>query len=66
MCLDPGELNKNVVREVFQIPTIDEIKMALTNKKWFSVLDIKNGFYHMELDKETSKLFFFSTPFGVF
>lgn len=66
LCLDPCELNKYIVREIYQIPTKDEIKLALSGKKWFSVLDIKNGFYYMELDKETNKLFAFSTPYGVF
>lgn len=65
MVLDLSELNKYDVKEVFQIPTIDEIKIALTSKKWFS-LHIKNGFYYVELDKETSKLFAFSTSFRVF
>ena len=30
----------------------------------FSVFDVRNGFWHVELDEESSKLTTFITPFG--
>ena len=30
----------------------------------FSTFDVKNGFWHIELDDESSKLTTFNTPFG--
>jgi len=66
ICLDPSELNKYIIREVYQIPSLEEIKIELTNKKYFSVLDVKSGFYHMVLDKVSSKIFNFSTPYGIY
>lgn len=37
---------------------------ALSGKEWFTVLDLKNGFYHVELDESSSKPCTFNSPFG--
>ena len=44
--------------------TIDDILPELSQAKVFSVFDVKNWFWHVELDKESSKLTCFNTPFG--
>jgi hypothetical protein len=44
--------------------TIEEILPDLHNAKVFSVLDARNGFWHVELDEDSSKLTCFNTPFG--
>lgn len=54
------------MREVHQIPTLKEIKEKLANKKYFSLLDVKNGFYHIVLNKDSSKLFSFNTLFKIY
>lgn len=64
MCLDPRVLNKCIVREMVQIPTVDEIRNKLTNKKYFTLCDLKDGFYQCELESDSMKLCAFSTPFG--
>jgi len=64
VCLDPRELNKNIVREMYQIPTIEEIKLNLLNKKYFTLLDLRDGFYQCELDQKSQNYCCFSTPFG--
>lgn len=64
MCLDPIALNKCIIREMVQIPTIDEIRSKLTNKKYFTLCDLKDGFYQCELDSDSKKYCAFSTPFG--
>ena len=46
------------------MPTIDEMLPRLQNAKIFSVLDAKEGFYHIKLDKQSSMLTTFWTPFG--
>ena len=66
ICLDPADLNKVLKREYFLIPTITEIRAKLTGKSWFSVLDLKDGFYHIELDEKSSNLCTFSSPFGYY
>lgn len=64
MCLDPRDLNKCIVREMVQIPTLDEVRNKLTNIKYFTLCDLKDGFYQCELECESMKLCAFSTPFG--
>jgi len=64
VCLDPRELNKNIIRETFQIPTLGEIKLDLSNKKIFTLLDLKDGFHQCKLEKNSQNYCCFSTPFG--
>ena len=64
LCLDPKDLNKNAKREHYYTRTIDEILPKLHGKKYFSVIDTKKGYWHVELDKESSLLTTFNTPFG--
>ncbi|KAF0710957.1 Uncharacterized protein FWK35_00037749, partial [Aphis craccivora] len=64
MCLDPRALNKCIVREMVQIPIVDEVRNKLTNKKYFTLCDLKDGFYQCELESDSMKLCAFSTPFG--
>lgn len=64
LCLDPKDLNKNIRREHYPNRTLDEILPKLFNKKYFSVVDTKKGYWHVELDEKSSLLTTFNTPFG--
>ena len=64
ICINPKDLNAAIKKPRFQMPTIDEMLPRLQNAKIFSVLDAKEGFYHIKLDKQSSKLTTFWTPFG--
>ena len=64
LCLDPKDLNKVIKREHHKIPTIQEISSELAGKKVFTTLDLKDGYWQIELDKESSLLCTFATPFG--
>ena len=64
ICLDPKDLNKAILRENYPIPTIEDIASRLHGAKVFSVLDAKNGFWHVKLEEESSYLTTFHTHFG--
>lgn len=64
IALDPKDLNLNIKRHFFQIPTLEELTSKLSGSKYFSVLDATQGFLQIKLDKESSKLCTFATPFG--
>jgi hypothetical protein len=64
ICLDPKDLNKALKRSHYPMPTIDEILPYLSNAKVFSILDAKDGFWQIKLDKESCMLTKFWTPFG--
>lgn len=66
ICLDPKDLNNVLIREYHLIPTLEEIIPKITNKKYFSVLDLSEGFYNIKLDEKSSELCTFNSPFGCF
>jgi len=46
------------------MPTVEEVLPKLAKAKVFTVLDAKGGFHQVKLDKESSLLTTFWTPFG--
>ena len=66
VCLDPKPLNKALKRNHYPLPTIDDLLSELSMARVFSVVDVKNGFWHVPLDDEGSKLITFGTPPGPF
>lgn len=66
LCLDPKFLNNALKKRHYLIPTLDDLTIKLTDVKLYSVFDLKDGFYQVELTEDSSELCAFSTPFGVY
>lgn len=66
ICLDPVDLNRAIIKEPYLIPTIDEISEQLCHQKYYSVFDLKDGFYHIVLQEESSYKCCFATPVGIY
>lgn len=49
LCIDFCELNKSLVRDNYSLPIIEDLIDSLSGKKYFSKLDLKNGFYHVRM-----------------
>ena len=64
ICLDPRSLNSVLMREHYELPTIDSMLHKLQGAKVFSKADLRNGFWHLTLDEESSDLTTMATPFG--
>ena len=64
LCIDPKDLNKEIKREYFQIPTKEEILRNLANASCFSKMDATYGFHQIRLNIPTSLLTTFNTPYG--
>ena len=62
ICLDPVNLNKAIRRCHYPIATVEEISYNLAKAKLFSVVDAKDGFLQVELDRESSEITTFWTP----
>ena len=62
--LDPRDLNKAIHCEHYPLPTIEDVATKLYGARVFTMLDVHNGFWHMELVEEPSFLTTFNTPFG--
>ena len=61
ICLDPKDLNRAIRREHYPLPTIEDVATRLYGARVFTVLDVCKGFWHVELEEESSS---FNTPFG--
>jgi len=66
MCVDYRVLNKVLARENYPLPLIEDQLDALRGKKYFSTLDLKDGFYHVAMAAESIKYTSFITPLGQF
>ena len=65
VCIDPQPLHKPCAgRQPYPMHTIiDELLPELAEAKGFSVIDVKNGYWHIEQDHNTSRLTAFNTPY---
>lgn len=60
ICVDLKRLNKEVKRERFVLPTVDDILPSCV----FSLLDSESGFWQILLERDTAKLTTFITLMG--
>ena len=65
ICLDPTDLNKEIIRPVCNSQTMDDIINKLKQAKYFAVFDTSKGFSHVRLDQESKFLTAMLTPFGI-
>ena len=64
ICIDPRPLNRALKREHHTLPTLEDVLPLLSKGRIFSKLDLRNAFWHVCLDEESSKLTTFQTPSG--
>lgn len=62
--VDLKKLNELVKRELYILPTTDEIMAKLSGATVFSSLDAASGFWQIPLHPDSCKLTTFITPFG--
>ena len=64
VCLDPKPLNKAIKRKWYEIPTPSYVQSRLSGMKIFTVIDMKDEYWHVKLSEESSYLCTFHTPWG--
>ncbi|MCG8048271.1 MAG: RNase H-like domain-containing protein [Candidatus Thiodiazotropha endolucinida] len=64
ICLDPKALNDNIKRPYYPMRSIDDITSQLSGAKYFSVMDSKKAYWSIRIDKVSSMITTFNTPFG--
>lgn len=64
ICIDPQPLNEALLREHRKLTTVEDVLPMLSKAKTFSKLDVREAFWHVRLDKESSTLCTMITPFG--
>lgn len=66
MCVDYREVNKITLRDNYPLPLIEDQIDSLHGKRFFSSLDLKDGFHHVRMSEESIKYTSFVTPLGQF
>ena len=64
LCLDPKDLNEQILRDFKTIPSPEEISCKLQDKEYFTAIDMRDCYWHIVLDSKSSELCTFNTPFG--
>ena len=65
LCIDLRKLNNRTIKDRYALPRIDDILDCLHDAKWFSTLDLKSGYWQVELEEEAKPLTAFTMgPFG--
>ena len=64
ICLDPTNLNKTIIREPYHFKTPEDIAHLIAGACTMTVLDCHNGYWHQQLDVQSSYLTTFNTEFG--
>lgn len=63
-CIDYRKLNLQTVKDAYALPRMDDTFTALSGSKWFSVLDLKSGYYQIEVDEVDKPKTAFVCPLG--
>lgn len=66
LCVDYKELNKYTIPFNFPIPEVQMIMDQLGGKKFFTILDLKSGYWQIKMTKRARKLSTMTTPVGNF
>ena len=64
MCVDYRPINKITVRDSFPLPLIDDCLERMEGKRYFTTLDLKNGFHQIPMAEDSIQYTAFVTPTG--
>lgn len=64
LCVDYRPLNKLIIRDNYPLPLIEDCLDYLSEKNCFSLLDLKNGFYHVRMHEDSIPYTSFVVPGG--
>ena len=66
MCIDYRTLNSRTIPDQYTLPRIDDALACLTGCKWFSVLDLRSGYYQIAMSEEDKEKTAFICPLGFY
>lgn len=66
VCLDPSNVNKNLLRRHYPLKTVEQIAVNLKGSKFFTKLDCRNCYWQFKIHKDSQNYLVFITPWGRF
>ncbi len=66
MCIDYRTLNSRTIPDQYVTPRIDDVLDCLTGSRWFSVLDLRSGYYQIAMSAEDREKTAFICPLGFY
>jgi len=64
LCVDYRQLNRKIIRDRYPLPLIEDQLDRLQSMRYFSTLDLRNGFFHVPIDEASRKYTAFIVPDG--
>lgn len=66
LCINYRKLNSQTIKDTYALPNLEEVFSVLTGSKWFSVLDLKSGYYQIEMEEADKEKTAFVCPLGFY
>lgn len=66
MCVDYRTLNKRTIPDQYTVPRVDDALACLAGSRWFSVLDLRSGYYQIPMSSEDKEKTAFICPLGFY
>jgi hypothetical protein len=66
MCVNYRQVNAMLLKDVYLIPRIDTLIYMLSQKKWFSRVDLRDAYYQLRMSSESEYLTTFACKYGCF
>ncbi|GBM17047.1 Retrovirus-related Pol polyprotein from transposon 297 [Araneus ventricosus] len=64
-CVDYRKLNEITIKDSYPLPRIDDTLYALNGSQWFPTLDMKSGYWQVEIQPEDKEKTAFTTGQGL-
>ena len=55
-CINLWKLNARMIKDAYGLPQIDETLGCLNGAEWFSFLDLKSGYWQVEMEEDSKAL----------
>ncbi|UYV68139.1 hypothetical protein LAZ67_5003162, partial [Cordylochernes scorpioides] len=65
-CVDYRKLNEVTVKDVYPIPRIDDVMDILQGSKYFSAIDLRSGYWQVEIEEKDKEKTAFTTTHGLY
>lgn len=66
LCVDYRKLNLQTIRDAYALPNLEESFSALAGAQWFTVMDLKSGYYQIEMEESDKQKTAFVCPLGFY